>query len=80
MLGRRENNTGRIITGEYPKDNGHSLGLYEILELIGANANLTDLDDHTRGIAGGVLLGLNLGRHQSAKGLDLSRSFREKDL
>ena len=68
------------MTGQYPKEGDHNLGLYELIELFGAKASLTDLDDHTRVKAGALLLGLNLGRYRTARGLDLSLSFRERDL
>ena len=67
-------------TGNYPNGDGLGLGLYELVELFGANISLTDLDDHTRVLAGAVLLGLNLGRKRSTCGLDLNRAFRERDL
>ena len=68
------------MTGEYPRDSSHSLGLYDLLELLGTNATVNDLDDHTRVKAGAILLGINLARHQSARGLNLNLSFRERDL
>lgn len=79
-MGRFETSTGRIQTGQYPKPDVHGLGIYEILEMIGSGATVTDLDDHARLLAGGLLLGLNLGRNKNARGLDLNRSFRERDL
>ena len=51
-----------------------------MIELFGMGVTLDDLDDHTRLKAGGILLGLNLGRHRNARELDLQRVFREKDL
>ena len=76
----RETSTGRILTGNYPHGDGLGLGVYELLELLGANVSITDLDDHNRLLAGGILLGLNLGRHKNAYGLDLNRAFKERDL
>ena len=80
LLGRRENSTGLIQAGQYPHPDDHGLGIFEILELIGSGATVNDLDDHARLLAGGILLGLNLGRNKNARGLDLTRSFRERDL
>ena len=80
MLGRRENSTGRIVTDTYPHGDGHGLGVYDLLELLGANVCITDLDDHARLLAGGILLGLNLGRNKNGQGMDLNRAFRERDL
>ena len=80
MLDTRETSTGRIRSGNYPHGDGLGLGLYELIELFGANVSITDLDDHTRLLAGAVLLGMNLGRQKNACGLDLNRAFRERDL
>ena len=80
MLNTRETSTGRVVNGNYPHGDGHGLGMYDLIELLGAGVKITDLDDHTRLLAGGVLLGLNLGRNKCARGMDLSRSFRERDL
>ena len=56
------------------------MGVYDLIELLDANVSITDLDDHSRLLAGGILLGINLGRHRTALGLDLNRAFRERDL
>ena len=68
------------MTGNYPHGDGLGLGVFELIELLGANVTITDLDDHARLLAGGILLGLNLGRHRNACGMDLNRAFRERDL
>ena len=80
LLGRYEDSCGRVTNGRYPHVDYHGLGIYELLEMIGAKARVNDLDDHHRLLAGGLLLGINLVRERSAKGLDLTRTFRERDL
>ena len=79
-MGRKRTSSGRISSGHYPDKGQHGLGLYEIVELFGADVCIDDLDDQTRLIAGGVLLGMNLIRHRNARGLDLYSAFRERDL
>ena len=80
MLGRRENSAGQMLNNEYPHPDYHGLGFYDVLELLGAKAAVTDLDDHHRLVAGGVLVGLNLAYHRKTPALPLERVFRERDL
>ena len=75
---------GRISSGNYPNRSPnrshHGLGLQNLIEIMETNATINDLDDQLRLLAGGLLLGLNLGRDNHAHGLDLGLSFRETDL
>ena len=76
----RETSTGRTVYTAYPHGDGLGLGIYDLIELLEANVKITDLDDHNRLLAGALLLGMNLGRGRSARGMDLTRAFRERDL
>ena len=77
---RHRTETGRIVERACPRSLDHGLGVYNLIEIMATNATYDDLDDHTRLLAGALLLGLNLGHTKSNHGLDLTLAFRERDL
>ena len=67
------------MTNGYPHPRIHGLGLPTLLELLGNQTSVDDLDDHHRLAAGYLLLGMNLCMNKNAGRLDLTRSFTEND-
>ena len=58
----------------------HYVGITNLLEILDSGADLEDYDDHTRLLAGGLLLGLNLQRTGGSGILNAKMPFQERDL